>query len=185
MKLFTYMDHLNGTCKAHEIDQPWEPRWTSSDVSLGLCDDEMVGTPKPLNADSEIAAAVDQMEALDDPTILRICRDRGIDPHDAEGKARIMLEIAPVEFARKMPTMYMDMVKQQRIEKATQSAEAATLAKLSATRLRGMDDQDILLAFVNGILAEAEDVRERILKRMDIDITGLKEMILEGEADHI
>ena len=46
MKLFTYMDHLNGTCKAHEIDQPWEPRWTSSDASLGLCDPDMVGQPK-------------------------------------------------------------------------------------------------------------------------------------------
>ena len=48
-----------------------------------------------------------------------------------------------------------------------------------------MDDQDILLAFVNGILAEADDVRERIMARMDIDIAGLKEMIEEGEADHI
>jgi hypothetical protein len=46
MKLFTYMDHLHGTCKAHEIDTPWEPRWTSSDAALGLCDSTMVGTPK-------------------------------------------------------------------------------------------------------------------------------------------
>lgn len=157
--------------------------WTEKDASNGWCKSEQIGTPV-LNQSPEFAAP-DDITALDDPTILRICRDRGIDPHDAEGKARIMLEIAPVEFARKMPTMYMDMIKHQRIEKATQSAEAATLAKLSATRLRGMDDQVILLAFVNGILAEADDVRERIMARMDIDLAGLKEMIEEGEADQV
>lgn len=46
MRLFTYMDYVNGACVATEIDTPWQARWSKTDLASGLCETPMVGQSK-------------------------------------------------------------------------------------------------------------------------------------------
>jgi hypothetical protein len=170
MKTFDANDcYIEQRCTEAEIGTSWEPRWGVSDLREGACKPNMVGLPMPMQIDIDTPDA-DQLKDIPQEFVYEYeLADYHRDRAAYRAKGGNVLALIKIGEERKL----------------RQSSEQATLAKLSATRLRGMDDQDILLAFVNGILAEADDVRERIMARMDIDLAGLKEMVEEGEADHV
>ena len=154
MKTFDANDcYIEQRCTEAEIGTSWEPRWGVSDLREGACKPNMVGLPMPMQIDIDTPDA-DQLKDIPPEFVYEYeLADYHHDRAAYRAKGGNVLALIKIGEERKL----------------RQSSEQATLAKLSATKLRGMDDQDILLAFVNGILAEADDVRERIMARMDID----------------
>ena len=183
MKLFTYMDHLNGTCKAHEIDQPWEPRWTSSDASLGLCDPDMVGQPKQSSGDQSPDNPEQSPDNLsDDERVKAACREHGVDIADIPAVTRLMFKLWPYSFSKTHGPLVRAEADRVEVEKAQRQSRDAALADLSATKIKGMKTGDIWLKVVLGVQRHVSSEQFlAILQEWGVTPSELNEMLEAGE----
>ena len=180
MKLFTYMDHLNGTCKSHEIDQPWEPRWSNSDLSLGLCSESEVGTKKPAPEQSPDQQPEQSLD--DDARVKAACIEHNVDINDIPAVTRLMFKLWPYSFSKTHGALVRAEADRVEADKALRQARDATLAELTATKLRGMTTQGIWLKVVAGVQRHTSAEQfERILGEWGISPAELAEMIEAGE----
>lgn len=178
MKLFTYMDHLAGTCKAHEIDMPWESRWTPSDVSLGLCDAEMVGQPKQSGDQQQLP---DQQSVP--ATVKEAAIARGIDQADPIKMGFLALEVLGADdFAKRSPSVYNALIAIQKERDAAAGRDGYQIATMAASRMRGMWNIDLWMQVLTAIQEEAgEEAFLRILHRLGADPETILEMAASGE----
>lgn len=173
---FTNRDNLLGACQTFEVGLPWEDRWNKNDAFYGRCTDEQVGQSKDQLPGQDQQSPADQDQQLDDATVLRICAERGIDPHDAEAKARIMLEIAPVDFARKSPQLFIDIVKQQRIDKEREAARNIDADEITAKVLSRLSDLEHDRAIVRAFEMAPADCRAYLRHALGLTDELLAEM---------
>jgi len=166
--------------------------WSASDAKNGWCTPEQVGTPAPkgpatISTTVSIGGVpVETKEIMRVPTAATtLARERGIAATDAEGLALLMLETDPEGFARRNPTVYLDIMKSQRIERIAQAQQAQQLADLASGKIKALSTRQIVDKMVQALFAEGPEAQARILERWDIsadDLAELGEAAAQGDA---
>jgi len=160
--------------------------WSASDAKNGWCTPEQGGTPAPkgpatISTTVSIGGVpVETKEIMRVPTAATtLARERGIAATDAEGLALLMLETDPEGFARRNPTVYLDIMKSQRIERIAQAQQAQQLADLASGKIKALSTRQIIDKMIQALFEEGPETQARVLAKWDISAEDLHEL---GEA---
>ena len=184
MKTFTEIDKHEGRCTEAEINQPWEDRWGIPDLQAGLCIPLALGkrrTPSESGRDMEQPVYTEEEEFIPSDAVLELAKARGVPLDDGDAIFGLAFELDPSGAMKKFPTVYLDWNRQKRLARDNKASQAAQLADMTATKLKALPTQDILVKIMQGIFDEDEDTRDRILARMGVNVAELVEMIEEAD----
>ena len=159
--------------------------WTAAHVLLDLCDPEDVGEPIPPDAITEPQAELPvdpEAPFIPSDAVLELAKARGVPLDDGDAIFGLAFELDPSGAMKKFPTVYLDWNRQKRLARDNKASQAAQLADMTATRLKALSTQDILVKIAQGIFEEPEETRDRILARMGVNVAELVEMIEEADV---
>jgi hypothetical protein len=150
--------------------------WTFKDYQSGNCDLSMVNMPKPEQSEDSPPVEINQQ------SLAEMASERGISLRDAEEAALLMLEKDAETFARRNPTIFLDLQRVQRLAKAAQLEQQQSLGQLSARKLYALPGGDTWFRVIAGVQKHVSaDCFQRILAEWGIDPEELVEMIEAGE----
>jgi len=178
---FSEYDAWNRNCQDDEIGQPWEPRWGNSDITAGLCVPKMLGKPIPaadLAEDGETPAFEPPMITS---RLVQAANLRGIPLDDAEALAMLALQLDPEAFMGRNPTIYRDLIADQRQKRIAAASQAGKTRELTAKQIDSLYQADMarLVAEVVLHILPLETAQERqselfrLLKITPEDLTEL------------
>lgn len=171
-ELWTQTDFELGICARGQIGQPVEygpPVGVAyGDAGAAPGTAAAAGTTGPENAEPEPLVLTSAAAAL--------ARERGIAATDAEGLALIMLEVDPEGFARRNPTLYMDIMRSQRVERLAAAQHAQQLADLASGKIKALSTRQIVDKMIQGLFVEGAEAQARTLERWGISADELAEL---------
>ena len=168
MKTFDANDcYIEQRCSNEEIGTSWEPRWGVSDLRSGACKPGMVGTPKPVQMDADVLTD-DELKHIPQEFVYEYeLADYHRDRMAYRSKGGNVLALLRIGEERK----------------ALRAAHDATLASLTATKLKAMASTERMLKIIQPVLAESDDVRERLFTAWGATPEYIAEMLAEAHED--
>jgi hypothetical protein len=181
-RLFATYDAWNRNCQDEEVGQPWEPRWGLTDIQSGLCTPSQLGKVIPaaeLAEDGETPAYEPPMAT---PRLIQAANLRGIPLDDAEALALLALQLDPETFMQRNPTIYRDLISDQRQKRIKAASTLGKLKELTANQIGALYGSDIARFVAEAVLEVLplpthDDRQEALYRLLKLEPGDIEEML--------
>ncbi len=182
-KTFSAFDAYEQRCQEEEIGQAWEDRWGISDIKEGRCMPYQLGKPKQPGDQQQLPGENCSPDNLnDDERVKAACIEHGVDIMDIPAVTRLMFRLWPYSFSKTHGPLVRAEADRVEAEKALRQSRDASLADMTANRLKGMSTQDIWLKVILAVKRHTDEKQfVAILEEWGISPAELAEMIEAGE----